>query len=577
MLIHDLEQGSQEWHDLRFRTFTASEAPAMMGEGYMTRTELLNLKKNMTPKEAGPFLQGLFDRGHDVERKALPIVEEAIERSLYPMVGSVEVGDMTFLASFDGLTMDFDVGFENKLYNDDVIRMIVENTLSGKYYWQLEHQLLVSGAKKIYFTCSDGTDENTFHLIYFSNPERRAKLIAGWEQFKVDLEDHEVKPEYIKPEAKPIMELPALAVIIKGTVQQSNLAIYQSTALQFINDINTDLRTDQNFADAEATIKFCDKAEKELMLAKKQAISQTSDIETLFRTIDSLSDALRSKRLILTKLVKTEKENRKIELINKGRAAIDSYVGSMYSNLQGIVAHYPDKILFPAVLKGKRTIDSMENAIDTEIARQKIEINQICMLIESNIKVLKTVEPVHKGLFVDINDIVRYEPDYFQMIVNKRVSEYEEAEKTRLFAEREVIRKQEEEKALKLAEQERAKIRQQEELRAQSKHDQEIESVEATAIQNEQERSQVNQDQEIIDQNAINAEISEAFVDEESDFYPEPVHEKLYSIPLSEYTMLIEKSTKMDALLDSGVENWEGFNEAMVLFQEYMQANAEQT
>ena len=573
MLIHDLEQGSQEWHDLRFKTFTASEAPAMMGEGHMTRTELLNLKKNMTPKEAGPFLQSLFDRGHDVEKKALPIVEQAIERSLYPMVGSVEVDDMTFLASFDGLSMDFSIGFENKLYNTDVIRMIVESELSGKYFWQLEHQLLVSGAKYIIFTCSDGTEEETYQLIYHSNPERRAKLIAGWRQFKDDLEDHEVKPEHIKPDAKVIMELPALSVIIKGTVQQSNLAIYQSTAMEFINSINTDLVTDQNFADAEATIKFCDKAEKELQLAKRQAISQTADIEQLFRTIDSLNEAIRGKRLTLTKLVKVKKENIKMELINKGRLSIESYVASMYSNLQGIVSEYPDKLLFPAVLKGKRTVSSMENAIYTEIARQKIEVNQTCTLIEKNLNTLKTVKPIHKGLFVDINDIVKHENDYFQMIVNKRVNEYEEAEKARLDAEREVIRKQEEEKALKLAEAERQKIRQQETLRAQSKLDQEIEGVEATAIHNEQQRAETNQNQEIIDQDEVNATIADTF--EEPDFYPQPITENLVSVPASEYHMLIEKSTKMDAFIDSGVESWDGYNNAMVLFQEYMQAHAE--
>ena len=46
MKVHNVQQGSPEWHALRANYFTASEAPAMMGASkYQTRDDLLAMKK----------------------------------------------------------------------------------------------------------------------------------------------------------------------------------------------------------------------------------------------------------------------------------------------------------------------------------------------------------------------------------------------------------------------------------------------------------------------------------------------------------------------------------------------------
>jgi len=51
MNIHDVIQGSDEWHALRATYYTASEAPAMMGiSKYIARTDLLRQKSTgITP------------------------------------------------------------------------------------------------------------------------------------------------------------------------------------------------------------------------------------------------------------------------------------------------------------------------------------------------------------------------------------------------------------------------------------------------------------------------------------------------------------------------------------------------
>ncbi len=48
MKVLNLIQGTQEWLEARLNHFTASEAPAMLGESkYMSRTQLLDLKKRL--------------------------------------------------------------------------------------------------------------------------------------------------------------------------------------------------------------------------------------------------------------------------------------------------------------------------------------------------------------------------------------------------------------------------------------------------------------------------------------------------------------------------------------------------
>jgi len=102
MKIHNVAQGSAEWHALRGQHFTASEAPAMMGASkYQTRTDLLTLKKTGIAPDVTPSQQFIFDKGHATEAAARPLVEVMIGEELYPVVGT----SGNLLASMDGATM----------------------------------------------------------------------------------------------------------------------------------------------------------------------------------------------------------------------------------------------------------------------------------------------------------------------------------------------------------------------------------------------------------------------------------------------------------------------------------------
>lgn len=435
MQIINVQQGSPEWHALRAKHFTASEAPVMMAaSSKMRRDELLKMKATGTEREISDWVQkNLFDKGHQQEETARTIVESLIGDELYPATAIDDTGHL--LASFDGMTMMEDTLFEHKMWNAALAEAVRQQDLPPEYYWQLEQQLLVSSAKRVIFVCSDGTEENFVWMEYLPVAGRAESLVAGWDQFAQDLENY--SPPDIKelPEGKSIMRLPALMVEIEGAVKQSNLAVYQGQALAFIESINTDLSTDQDFADAEETVKFCEKAEGELDLIKQQALSQTEQIDTLFRTIDTLREAMRSKRLALSKLVKSRKDEIRADIVSKAKTSLNEHISALNVQL-GAVRMPPIAADFAAAIKGKKTVESLHSAANDELARAKIEANKICDKYQANLKLFEAVEPAYKNLFADIGQIIGNDGEHLKLLIDQRINEQKKLEEDRKEKER---------------------------------------------------------------------------------------------------------------------------------------------
>ena len=76
--------------------------------------------------------------------------------------------------------------------------------------------------------------------------------------------------EAILSHGKAIKPLPQLSVDLVGEVRGTNLAAYKESAIAFIESINTDLQTDQDFTGAESVIKFCNKAESDLKQSRAE-------------------------------------------------------------------------------------------------------------------------------------------------------------------------------------------------------------------------------------------------------------------------------------------------------------------
>ncbi len=72
-------------------------------------------------------------------------------------------------------------------------------------------------------------------------------------------------------------------------VTASTLEQFKAHSLAVFSAINTGLQTDQHLADAEKTVKWCGEVEERLEAAKQHALSQTENIDALFRTIDEIT------------------------------------------------------------------------------------------------------------------------------------------------------------------------------------------------------------------------------------------------------------------------------------------------
>lgn len=442
----ELVQGSPEWKAHRAKHFNASDAPAMMGVSkYKTRTDLLKeFATGITP-DIDPATQRRFDAGHEAEAKARPIVEALINEELFPATGTETIDGLPLSASFDGISMLGDVIWENKLLNNSLKADLEAGGIDPHYWAQLEHQLLVSGAEKAYFTASDGTPEGTHGIWYESVPARRQQIINGWRQFGIDLENYQ--PTEAKPEAVAdhIEALPALMIQVEGRVVATNLDVFKEKAGQFIAGIKTELVDDNDFATADKMVKFLGDGEKQLALVKQQAQAQASDIDAVFRAIDDISAQMREKRLALDKLVKAEKENRRAEIVNKAAGELQAYITKLNERIGG--TYMPGNLCtaarFAEAIKGLKTLESMRDKVGTALANAKIEAGEIADRIEANKKAIDAVGKEYRSLFSHDLTLLLKDADDLKAIVHTRIAEHKAAIEARMAAERERIKLEE--------------------------------------------------------------------------------------------------------------------------------------
>lgn len=444
MNILEAAQGSPAWHAHRATHFNASDAPAMLGlSQYKTRSELLReLATGITP-EIDAATQRRFDDGHRFEALARPVAEKILGEELFPVVGY----EGKLSASFDGLTMDGSVCFEHKTLNAEYRDAVASGgKLPKALLVQIEQQLWVSQAERCLFMASkwtpDGELVEEVHCMVESDPALLNEVIKGWDQFQHDLENYRHEEVIAAPVAATIEALPALMVQVEGKVLATNLDAFKKAAQTFIDGIKTELVNDQDFADADKMVKFLKDGEDRLAQAKQHALAQTASIDELFRTVDAISEQMRSKRLALDKLVKAEKINRKAAIISDAHQAMDAHIAKLNERIGGRWMPAFADGRFAEAVAGLKSLDSMRDKVMTALAHAKIEANEIADLIERNEKALEALQSPYV-LAPDFGAICTKSPEDFDNLIAKRAAEAKEADNKRLDAERERIRQEE--------------------------------------------------------------------------------------------------------------------------------------
>lgn len=441
MITHNLIQSTPEWHAHRANFFNASDAPAMIGcSPYKTRSQLLHeLHTGLTP-EVDAATQRRFDEGHRIEALARPLAEKIVGEDLYPQVGS----NGKLSASFDGLTADDSTDFEHKTLNAELLEWFgnydkadtenpennAGNYLPRMYCVQMEHQCMVSGSSRVLFMASkwDGdTLIEMHHCWYTPDADLRAAIVAGWNQFEIDLAAY--VPTVVKemPKGEVTLDLPALYVHAKGEITTSNMAEYgvaleaKMKAIRSIVLVN-----DQDFANAKtAAAQLRDSIEK-AKLAKAAMLAQTVTVGEAALMIDAWCESMRLTALQLETDVKREDVAKKTAMVTKAKGLYDAHIVGLEAEIAPTRLGLPAPV-FADSIKNKRNFASMQDAVDTALANGKMIADATARDYREKRTWLKDNAFGFYNLFVDLPTIISKPVDDFKLLVTSRIDAQKKA------------------------------------------------------------------------------------------------------------------------------------------------------
>ena len=127
--------------------------------------------------------------------------------------------------------------------------------------------------------------------------------------------------------------------------------------MSVIGEIKTDLQSDQDFADAEKTVKWLKDVEDKLAAIRPRPRANRS-IDALFSAIDEIVSHAASTRLNLDKQVKREKETEKLEIVTQAQQDLNAFVAEINVRLTGYLPAQTGN--FGEAIRGLKTIASMK-------------------------------------------------------------------------------------------------------------------------------------------------------------------------------------------------------------------------
>ena len=177
--ILQLEQGTAAWHEHRRSHRNASEAATVVGVSpYMTPYQLWQLKTGRAQNEPP---NAAMAWGTRMEPQARLAYEDRTGLVMEPLV----LVDGAYSASLDGLTLDGKLLLEVKCPAKSKASALWQAVAAGEiplhYQYQLQHQLLVSGAELAHLFI--WTEDEAVLLEHAPDPDCFTILRDGWNAF----------------------------------------------------------------------------------------------------------------------------------------------------------------------------------------------------------------------------------------------------------------------------------------------------------------------------------------------------------------------------------------------------------
>ena len=438
-IVHDLQQGSPEWEQFRLTHYGASEAAVMLGISPKgTRSELLRLKYLGDSKQFSDWVrENILDKGHESEAMARPITSDEIDDDLYPRVCTAKLmppwASFEMSASTDGLTLSKRVAWEHKHWNEVLAESVRAGVLPDEYMPQCQQIMMVTGAQKVIFTVSDGTREKRVSMEVLPNAEWQERIFAGWCQFDKDLAAYKLPEAEKVLAAEPVLALPAVAAQVSGKIDiRHNFPVFEAALRTFLDsNLIREPKTDQDFVDLDGQIKMLEKAEAALDAAEAQILAQITSVDEAKRQKDLLLALVRENRLTSQKLLASEKERRRAELIETARKAMTAHGEALQSEIQDVrlAVAMPD---FAGAIKGLKTLTSMKEKLDAALANGKAAADMAAADIRKKLAWVAEHADEHRALLADMQQLVAKPMEDFQLTITSRIEKHQQQEAARI-------------------------------------------------------------------------------------------------------------------------------------------------
>jgi len=146
---------------------------------------------------------------------------------------------------------------------------------------------------------------------------------------------------------------------------------------------------------------------------------------------------------MLDKLVKARKLSIREDIVMDAAKALQVHIDQINASLGGKARMPAVPADFAGAIKGKKTISSLRDSADSQLARAKIAASQIGDSIRSNLASLDELAAYYLFLFNDTQQLVMKANEDLIALIKVRISEHQEAEEQKAETQRERIRQEE--------------------------------------------------------------------------------------------------------------------------------------
>jgi len=156
-----------------------------------------------------------------------------------------------------------------------------------------------------------------------------------------------------------------------------------------------------------------------------------ADIGEVTRLLENYAAKFDALALRQEKAVKEQKEQRKIAAMKERVDEYNEHISALQANISTItlVLGQDEKPDFISVMKNQRTLSSLYNKLDTELARAKIAATTVYIIISKRLDNFTQEAKGFEFLFKDLQQIIYKDDDDFALVLTSRIKDYKDQER----------------------------------------------------------------------------------------------------------------------------------------------------